>query len=361
MAQDAVAAVAAADLEVEHGGAVVDRRAEAVDARHRGHDDHVAPLEQRPRGVVAQPVDLVVAGRVLLDVRVGPRQIGLGLEVVVVADEVLDRVVREELLELLVELRRQRLVVRHHQRRLLHRLDHLGGGEGLAGAGGPSRTWCRSPASHPSRQLGDRLWLVSGWLEGGDDLQVGHGGKDLVRATCGVPRSYRNLHRYRSGTPERPIGRVTLHFYIGADAPGCPESRSSYSPGPAGGRAFVACRPSPGGRAPRVPLPGQAMVEFAAVLLPLLLLIVGIVQFGLLFGANVTLTNAAREAARAGTIYVYDHTHTRPGTTPSAAATWPMRRCSRWASSRPRRRTSRSPCPAARAPRRVATGRRTAT
>jgi Flp pilus assembly protein TadG len=53
------------------------------------------------------------------------------------------------------------------------------------------------------------------------------------------------------------------------------------------------------------------MVEFAAVLLPVLLLVVGIIQFGLLFGANVTLTNAAREAARAGTVYVYDHSHTK--------------------------------------------------
>lgn len=51
---------------------------------------------------------------------------------------------------------------------------------------------------------------------------------------------------------------------------------------------------------------GQALVEFAFVLLPVLLLIVGIVQFGLLFGANVTLTNAAREGARSGTIYIYD-------------------------------------------------------
>lgn len=50
---------------------------------------------------------------------------------------------------------------------------------------------------------------------------------------------------------------------------------------------------------------GQALVEFAAVLLPVLLVVVGIIQFGLLFGANVTLTNAAREGARAGTIYVY--------------------------------------------------------
>jgi hypothetical protein len=55
---------------------------------------------------------------------------------------------------------------------------------------------------------------------------------------------------------------------------------------------------------------GQALVEFAVVLLPLLLLVVGIIQFGLLFGAHVTLTNSAREGARAGTIYVYDQGHT---------------------------------------------------
>jgi hypothetical protein len=50
------------------------------------------------------------------------------------------------------------------------------------------------------------------------------------------------------------------------------------------------------------------MVEFAAVVIPLILIVVGIIQFGLFFGAHVTLTNAAREGARAGTIYVYDHT-----------------------------------------------------
>jgi Flp pilus assembly protein TadG len=56
---------------------------------------------------------------------------------------------------------------------------------------------------------------------------------------------------------------------------------------------------------------GQALVEFAAVLLPVLLLIVGVVQFGLLFGANVTHTNAARESARAATIYIYDNQHNK--------------------------------------------------
>ena len=46
------------------------------------------------------------------------------------------------------------------------------------------------------------------------------------------------------------------------------------------------------------------------MVLPLLVIVVGIIQFGLLYGAHVTLTNAAREGARAGTIYVYDHNHT---------------------------------------------------
>lgn len=56
---------------------------------------------------------------------------------------------------------------------------------------------------------------------------------------------------------------------------------------------------------------GQALVEFAIVLVPLLVILAGVIQFGFLFGANVTLTNAAREGARAGTIYLYDRDHTK--------------------------------------------------
>lgn len=58
-------------------------------------------------------------------------------------------------------------------------------------------------------------------------------------------------------------------------------------------------------RLPRCDDRGQALVEFAFVLLPIMLVMVGIVQFGLLFNANVAIANAAREGARAGTIYVY--------------------------------------------------------
>jgi len=51
---------------------------------------------------------------------------------------------------------------------------------------------------------------------------------------------------------------------------------------------------------------GQSLVEFALVLTPLFLILLGIIQFGFIFNSYVTLTNAAREAARTGTIVVYD-------------------------------------------------------
>lgn len=51
---------------------------------------------------------------------------------------------------------------------------------------------------------------------------------------------------------------------------------------------------------------GQSLVEFALVLTPLFLILLGIIQFGFIFNTYVTMTNAARDAARLGTIYVYD-------------------------------------------------------
>lgn len=56
---------------------------------------------------------------------------------------------------------------------------------------------------------------------------------------------------------------------------------------------------------------GQSLVEFALVLLPLLLILLAIIQFGFVFNTYVTLTNATREAAREGSIYVYDRTQSK--------------------------------------------------
>ena len=136
-------------------------RADAVDARHRGDDDHVVALQQRARRRVAHAVDLLVDRGFLLDVGVGARHVRLRLVVVVVGDEVLDRVVGEEALELAVELRRQRLVGREDQRRALRALDHLGHGEGLARAGDAEQHLAALVLVGAGDQLGDGRRLVA--------------------------------------------------------------------------------------------------------------------------------------------------------------------------------------------------------
>ena len=84
---------------------------------------------------MAHAVDLLVDRGFLLDEGVGARNVGLGLVVVVVGDEILDRVVGEEFLELGIELRGERLVRRQDEGGALRLLDHLGHGEGLSGTG----------------------------------------------------------------------------------------------------------------------------------------------------------------------------------------------------------------------------------
>ena len=47
---------------------------------------------------------------------------------------------------------------------------------------------------------------------------------------------------------------------------------------------------------------GQGLVEFGLVVLPLLIIILGIIEFGWLFNAQITVTSAAREGARVGAV-----------------------------------------------------------
>ena len=161
-----------AELEREgHGGIGLDR-ADAVDAGDGGDDDDVVALEQRPRGRVAHAVDLLVDVGFLLDIGVGARDVGLGLVIVVVGDEILDRVVGEEAPELAIELRGQRLVGREDQRRALGRLDHLRHGEGLARAGDAEQHLVALVGAHALDQFLDRLRLVALRLEFGHDAKA---------------------------------------------------------------------------------------------------------------------------------------------------------------------------------------------
>ena len=87
------------------------------------------------RGPEPEALDVLVDRRVLLDVDVGGGDVGLGLVVVVVGDEVLDRVLGQELPQLAVELRGEGLVVGEDQRGPAVVGDDVGERHRLAGAG----------------------------------------------------------------------------------------------------------------------------------------------------------------------------------------------------------------------------------
>ena len=136
-------------------------RADTVDAGHAGDDDHVVTLHYGAGRRMAHAVDLLVDGRILLDIGVGPRDVGFGLVVIVVGDEILDRVVREEALELAVELRGERLVGSKDQRGPLGALDHLRHGEGLARAGNAEQDLIAFLRLGLRNEFGDGLWLIA--------------------------------------------------------------------------------------------------------------------------------------------------------------------------------------------------------
>jgi hypothetical protein len=53
---------------------------------------------------------------------------------------------------------------------------------------------------------------------------------------------------------------------------------------------------------------GQSMAEFALILTPLMVVLLGIMQMGFVMNAYVTISNAAREGARSASVYLYDRT-----------------------------------------------------
>jgi len=171
-AGDVLAADLLALFEQEQHAVVGLRRTQAVDATDRAHDDGVAALKERTRGREAQLVQLLVDGGFLLDIEVAGRNVGLRLIVVVVADEVFDRVRGEELLELVVELGGEGLVVSQNQRRAIRLLDDLGHGEGFAGAGNAEQHLMFFAVQEPLDELVDGAGLIAARLIMGDELKV---------------------------------------------------------------------------------------------------------------------------------------------------------------------------------------------
>lgn len=82
---------------------------------------------------MTQPIDLFVDLRIFFYVGIAPRNVRLRLVIIEIAYEIMDGVVRKELLEFIVQLGGQGLVVAEHECRPLKILDDVGHREGLTG------------------------------------------------------------------------------------------------------------------------------------------------------------------------------------------------------------------------------------
>ena len=91
-------------------GTVVFRIPQTIDAGHRGYDDDILPFKEGHGGRMTQPVDFFIPGGILFYIGIRLGYIGFGLVVIVVADEIVHRVVRKEILELTGCLCRQGFV-----------------------------------------------------------------------------------------------------------------------------------------------------------------------------------------------------------------------------------------------------------
>ena len=188
VAQEAIPAPHLPALEVHRDGAVGLGGADAVDAGDAGHDQDVPALEEGAGGGEAQLLDLLVERGVLLDVGVRAGDVGLGLVVVVVRDEVLHRVVREELPELPVQLRGERLVGGQHQRRALQLLHHRGDGVRLPRPRGAQQRLRPVPRAQRLRQLGDGLGLIPRGPKLRHQLELRHASSPLGSIPLPEPR-----------------------------------------------------------------------------------------------------------------------------------------------------------------------------
>ncbi len=140
---------------------VVLRGTEAINAGDTRHHDDIPAGEEGTGRRQAQALDFLVHAGVFLDVGIRPGDVGFRLVVIEVGDEVLHGILREELLELAVELGRQGLVVGEDQRRAVERLDDIGHGEGLPGTGHAQEGGVILPGTDPPDQLLDRLGLIA--------------------------------------------------------------------------------------------------------------------------------------------------------------------------------------------------------
>ena len=198
--QDAALVVVDTSVQLEEGPSIFLRISHAVDAAHGGNNDGVTARQKCCRCRMAQTINFIVDRRVLLDERVARGDVGLWLVVVVVAHEILDSVLRKELLHLLSELGSERLVRSKDQRRTLHLFDRPGDRCRLAATGDAKECLELHPLIDATRQRRDGLRLVTSRLVVADDLEALGGHWRMGSPALGPAGSSVRAHSTHSST-----------------------------------------------------------------------------------------------------------------------------------------------------------------
>ena len=104
---------------------------------------------------------MLIDRRILLNEQIPLRHVSFWLVIIVITDEILHRVLREEFAEFAIKLGGQRLIRRKHDRRSPHLRNHIGHGERLARACDAQQRLKHLPVLHALHQLRNRRGLIA--------------------------------------------------------------------------------------------------------------------------------------------------------------------------------------------------------
>ena len=130
------------------------------------------PESKGRRGAEPQFFNLLVDGKVLFNIGIGNRNVGFRLVIVVIGDEELDCIFREELFEFAVKLCGQGFIVAEYKCWPVQFCDHVGDGKGFAGTGHTEQDLRRITALQPFNKLPYRFRLIAGGLKFGGQFKV---------------------------------------------------------------------------------------------------------------------------------------------------------------------------------------------
>ena len=151
--------------QTDDHAAVINGIAQRVNAGDTRHNNHVAAFRKCRRSGMAETVNLIIDCAVFFNIGICRRNIGLRLIIVVVADEILHRIVREKAAHLSTDLAGQCFVWFQNKGRTVASGNDVCHGESFAGAGNAEKRLCLIPGLQSFYQRINRLRLVSGGLK----------------------------------------------------------------------------------------------------------------------------------------------------------------------------------------------------